>query len=165
MLLRIDRKIKRECSWTQQPLYQTREAIRVYRSLQILTTQFSNACRWLILPAMHLFAVMTPIVSLFVCVKFHEKLPVPYILTFASSAISCFTYHATIYPRMGNVYEKSRGYLKAGDLSRSKEWRMTKRSMPNLAVVVRDNYTMRKQTLLTVFSIVIVQTTNLLVSF
>ena len=108
---------------------------------------------------------MTPTVSLFVCIKFHEKLPIPYVVIFASSAISCFTYHATIYPRMGNVYEKSRGYLKAGDLSLSKEWRRMKKSMPTLAVVIRDNYIMRRHTLLTVFSLVVSQTTNLLVSF
>ena len=140
--------------------------MRIYRSLQILTTQFNNSCRWLYLPAIHVFVLITPIVGIFVSVKFHEKLPIPYIITFASSALSCFMYDFVTYPIFGNVYEMSRVYVGGvGDQSLSKEWRMTKRSMAVLAVKVRDNYIMQRHTLLTVISLIVNQTANLLVSF
>ena len=117
------------------------------------------------MPAMHVFVLITPIVSIFVSVKFHEKLPILYIITFVLSALSCFMYDFVTYPLFGNVYEMSRIYVGVGDESTSKEWRMTKRSMAVLAVKVRDNYIMQRHTLLTVISLIVNQTVNLLVSF
>ena len=108
---------------------------------------------------------MTSILGIFVCVKFHEKLPMPYIITFASSAISCFVFNWCTYTPLGNVYKCSMEYLRVGDLNLSKEWRLTKRSMKRLAVHVRNNYIMQRQTLLTVFSLIINYTASLLVSF
>ena len=113
-----------------------------------------------------MFTLMTTIVGTFVCVKFHEKLPLPYIVTFASSAVSCLAYDVCTYPPLGDVYSRSKEYLRGGgDRSQSKEWRLAKKSMAVLSVHVRDNFIMDRDTLLTVFSLVINYTTNLFVSF
>ena len=86
------RDVKRNESWIEFPLYHTQDGARVYRSLQILTTGFNNTCRWLLLPAMQTFALVTAIVSTFVCTKFHAALPTPYILAFATSTLSAYAY-------------------------------------------------------------------------
>ena len=97
--------------------------------------------------------------------KFHSKLPTLYFMAFTCSAFSALAYDTATYPSQGSVYEQSKAFLGKGDARASREWKATKKSLPTLAVSVRDHYIMKKHTFLTAMSLIINYTVNLLVSF
>ena len=84
---------------------------------------------------------------MFVVVKFHDKLPIAFAIAYASCAVLALCYDVFCVPVYGDVYRKSKRYLRVYDAnSLAKEWRMMKRALPALGVNVGGRYVLMPQT-------------------
>ena len=113
----------------------------------------------------HAFVVLLQVVSVFVVVKFHDKLPIVFLVAFAGCAVMGLGYEILSVPMYGNIYEKSSKFLRVyNEKSLAKEWRMMRRALSVLGVNVGGRYVLMPQTTLTFISLGMTMTANLLVS-
>ena len=164
-LLIIGRATSLKDSWTKSLLYRTRSAQKIYRSMQILTTQFNNSMRDVILPVAMVFIICMQTVGFFLCIKYHTALPLPLLAAFSCVCVICLVFEVVTYPMLANVYETSVTFVNMYDGNLGREWRMSKRALPHLFASVGKTYIIKRETALTFISLVISVTVNLLVSF
>ena len=140
---------------------------KIYRMLQILTTEFNNLFQAPLIPIAIAFSLSLQTIGPFVCIKFHQKLHSIFILAFASSALLSYAYAVITFSLFSNVNIQSKAFLARGGDSAAemtKEWKATKRALSPVGVVVGRCYVVQKQTVLQLISITVSIVTNLLVS-
>ena len=153
--------------WAHYPLYRnSRISIRIYKLMQLLTIQHNTCFNGIVLPFGKAICLSAQVLSIFVCIKFHDRLHPFFAATFASAALLCLCYELCSFPLYGNVYSKSAAFLVTGNYGRSfsKETRMVKRSLIPLGVSVGGRYFILPQTTLTFISFGVTMTANLLIS-
>ena len=151
-------------SWTKYELHRTRTSIKIFKSMQILSIQFNNCFRTVLMPITNLFVLGVHIACIFASVKFHSVLELPFMLAFACGLGLCFTFEFITYPLMGSVYENSVAFVNGPDENSDKEWRRVKRALPALGFSVGGCHSIRKQSVLSFTSLVCTMASNLLVS-
>ena len=152
-------------TWTRMPLTGTSSSIKIFRTLQILTTMFNNNCRTVLLPLFNMFHVALQVVSFFVCIRFHSELSIVLTTAFIICILVSCSYVWITCRKLGRISENSSMFLRRADNgTASKQWRQVVKSLPVLTISVGGCYNLQKQTVLTFFLLVCTATSNLLVS-
>ena len=151
-------------SWTRLSPRGTSSSIRIFKSLQILTTMFNNSFQTALLPLFNMFLVGVQVLSLFICVRFHSELPIILITGCAICVLVTFSYVLMTYTKIGRITDSSAKFLRSPDGIRSKQWRQVKRSLPQLNISIGGCYNLQRHSVLTFVLLVCTATSNLLVS-
>ncbi|CAG7830939.1 unnamed protein product [Allacma fusca] len=140
------------------------KSIRFYKMIQVLTNQVNYCCRYMFIIPMKTISMGNHTLSQVVLIRYHDAMPAPYLLGFLSLIGFHLMAELITFPALGSVREMSVEIREFASFGRKKD-KMEERSLKSLAlneVKVMDFYAFGKHTPLTVISIIISATANIL---